>query len=133
MSWTETARVQYARAGLRYQSDTYDAEWAVIAALSSRPQAAGAAARGRSARCRRCDFIYRPHRLPVAFSAEGFSAVLHGAAVFPPLARRRDVGGHQPRVGDAGARNGRARGQSDGGDHRQPIGENHGKRGAERL
>ena len=77
--------------------------------VSSCAKAAGATARGRSARYRRCDFINCPHRLPVAISAQGFSAILHGAAVFPPLARRRDVGGHQPRAGDAGARKGRAR------------------------
>ena len=41
MSWTETARAQYARAGLRYQSDTYDAEWAVIAPFLPAPRLLG--------------------------------------------------------------------------------------------
>ena len=41
MSWTETARVQYARAGLRYQSDAYDAEWAVIAPFLPAPRPLG--------------------------------------------------------------------------------------------
>ena len=41
MSWTETARVQYARAGLCYQSDTYDAEWAVIAPFLPAPRRLG--------------------------------------------------------------------------------------------
>lgn len=29
--WTPTTRAQHSRAGLRYQSDLTDAEWAVIA------------------------------------------------------------------------------------------------------
>ena len=33
MAWTETTRPQYRRDGLRYASDTMDAEWAVIAPL----------------------------------------------------------------------------------------------------
>lgn len=33
MSWTETTRAQYRRDGLRYASDTTDAEWALIAPL----------------------------------------------------------------------------------------------------
>ena len=33
MPWTETTRAQYRRDGLRYASDTTDAEWAVISPL----------------------------------------------------------------------------------------------------
>lgn len=36
MSWTETTRPRYARAGLRYASDLTDREWAVIAPLLPR-------------------------------------------------------------------------------------------------
>jgi hypothetical protein len=31
MPWTETARAEYQRDGLRYASDMTDAEWAIIA------------------------------------------------------------------------------------------------------
>ena len=30
MAWTEITRAQYQRGGLRYASDTTDAEWALI-------------------------------------------------------------------------------------------------------
>ncbi|PQZ65572.1 hypothetical protein CQ057_03020 [Ochrobactrum sp. MYb49] len=33
MAWTETARRDYARRGLRYASDCTDDEWAVVAPL----------------------------------------------------------------------------------------------------
>ena len=33
MPWTEAARAHYARADLRYASDTRDPEWAVVAPL----------------------------------------------------------------------------------------------------
>jgi transposase len=36
--WTEIIRPQYQREGLRYASDTTDAEWAVIAPLMPGPR-----------------------------------------------------------------------------------------------
>lgn len=36
MAWTETARRDYARRGLRYASDCTDDEWAIIAPLLQR-------------------------------------------------------------------------------------------------
>ena len=41
MSWTEAARAQYARADLRYASDTRDDEWALIAPLLPAESALG--------------------------------------------------------------------------------------------
>ena len=37
MSWTEITRAQYRRDGLRYASDTTDAEWSLLAPLLPRP------------------------------------------------------------------------------------------------
>jgi transposase len=41
MPWTEITRVQYERDGLRYASDTTDAEWALIAPLMPLPKRLG--------------------------------------------------------------------------------------------
>ena len=41
MPWTETTRAQYQRSGLRYASDTTDAEWAIIGPLLPPPRALG--------------------------------------------------------------------------------------------
>ncbi|GEN58425.1 hypothetical protein ANI02nite_03090 [Acetobacter nitrogenifigens DSM 23921 = NBRC 105050] len=35
MAWTETTQAQYRREGLEYASDLRDAEWALIASLTS--------------------------------------------------------------------------------------------------
>jgi transposase len=41
MAWTEITRPQYRRDGLRYASDTTDAEWAVIGAQLPKPRRRG--------------------------------------------------------------------------------------------
>jgi transposase len=41
MSWTETTRAQYRRAGLRYASDLADAEWALLERFMPRPSPIG--------------------------------------------------------------------------------------------
>lgn len=41
MAWTEITRIQYRREGLRYASDTTDAEWAVIDAVMPAPRRLG--------------------------------------------------------------------------------------------
>ncbi len=41
MPWTETTRAQYRREGLRYASDTTDAEWAIIGPLPPPPSRLG--------------------------------------------------------------------------------------------
>ena len=41
MPWTEITRAQYLRAGLRYASDTTDAEWAIIGRLLPSPRRLG--------------------------------------------------------------------------------------------
>jgi transposase len=61
----------------------------------------------------------------VADAAKGVSALFDGAALLLPLARHRRVGADQSRAVDAGARGGRARGQSLGRGDRQPIGQDH--------
>jgi len=39
--WTPTTRRQHSRAGLRYETDLTDAEWAVIAPLMPNPAPCG--------------------------------------------------------------------------------------------
>lgn len=41
MPWTETTRLQYRREGLRFASDTTDAEWALLKPLMPEPPGIG--------------------------------------------------------------------------------------------
>ena len=81
--WTSTARQQYSRGELRYESDLSDKKWRLI--VGWMPAQKG---RGRplawSWRGRECDFLYAVQRLSVEVSASGFSAVADGL----PLVRR---------------------------------------------
>ena len=45
MAWTETTRAKYQREGLRYASDTTDAEWSESNRTSRRPRSAGGRAK----------------------------------------------------------------------------------------
>ena len=71
MPWTETTRAQYRREGLRYASDTTDAEWAIISPLLPPPSRLG--------RPRKVDpravldgiSVRASVRLPMAHGAEG--------------------------------------------------------------
>lgn len=69
------------------------------------------------------------HGLPVAATAEGLPAALDGVQLLLGVESVRDAGPHPSRAVDAGARGGGARSQSDGGDHRYPVGQGDGKRG----
>ena len=75
MAWTEITRAQYWRDGLRYASDTTEAEWAACCLFSCLRHAGGAAARSRSAReVIDRDPLHSGDRLPVACAAEDLSA-----------------------------------------------------------
>ena len=89
MPWTETTRPQTVRHGRRYASDTTDEEWALIAPFMPPERPVGRPPHNGPARRVRCDFLHRGYRLPVADVAERLSAGVHGARIFPRLARRR--------------------------------------------
>ena len=86
--WTEITRQKYGREGLRYASDTTDAEWAVIEPLL--PPAKKGRGRLRTTLLRSvvdalfymaqsgCQWRMLPQAVP---------ALHHGAAVFLPVAR----------------------------------------------
>ena len=89
-----------------------------------------ASARNRPAIGRECDLVYGFHRLPVAAIAEGVSALFDRAELFLCVVARGGVCERQSRFGHGGAREGWTRREPDRGRHRQPVGEDHGKRGA---
>src|SRR5271163_1486230 len=65
----------------------------------------------------------------MGFAAKGSAAAQHVERLFPPLGRRRHARSDPPRALREMPGTCRARGQSDGGNHRQPEREKRGKRG----
>ena len=66
------------------------------------------------------DLLRAVDGLPVEGAAEGPAAEEHGALLLHAVGLGRHAGAHPSRALRRGARAGRARGQPDGGDHRQP-------------
>src|SRR3954447_12268757 len=110
MAWTEITRRHYRREGLRYGSDTTDAEWFVMEPLL--PPATSAS--DRHADGDRCDPLHCVHRLPMAAVAQGLPTLLDGAGLFLRLVARRDLCLAQLHPRDGVARGGRPRGEPDG-------------------
>lgn len=71
-----------------------------------------------------------PHGLPVADAATGLWTMAYGAPLLPHLATRWDMAEDSRCPPPEGTQAGRPKDQPLCGDHRQPIGENRGKRGA---
>ena len=86
MAWTEITRQQYRRDGLRYASDTTDAEWSLIEPLLP-PASRSAVHAQQTCGGDQCDPLHCVDGLPVAAVAEGLSALLDGAGLFLRLAR----------------------------------------------
>ncbi len=132
MPWTETTRAQYRRDGLRYASDTTDAEWAILGPLLPPP-------------CR----LGRPREVSLREVLDGILFVLRSGCQWrmvpkdcPPRStlqryfyQWRDAG-LWARINHVLLRDARAfrpPSQSDGGHHRQSIGQDDGERRPERL
>lgn len=90
-----------------------------------RPLADGEHPRSVDRRVHRAD-----DRLPVAGIAQGPAAQEHGARISRTVGMGRHSGPHPPCAVRRGPRDGRKRGQPNGGDHRQPERQGRGKRGA---
>jgi transposase len=127
MAWTEITRPKYQRDGLRYASDTADAEWAVI-----EPHLPPPARRGRRRETKLRDVVdaifyipssgysndfaagtlasLAPIRLPMAPAAQGFPAVLDGATVFLRMAGQWGTANDQSCAAHGRARGRRPRG-----------------------
>src|SRR5215212_6107519 len=88
-----------------------------------------AAANRRSAGGAERDRVRVADRLPVAVPAGGIPEVEYRLLVLRALDRRRDVGARQRPPPPPAARSDRARCRSERRDHRQSIGEDHGKGG----
>src|SRR3984885_6702337 len=93
-------------------------------------QARRAAARGERPRSAERHLLRAVDRLPVAGSAQGFAAEEHGASLLWSVGLGRHAGTHPSRALCRDARAGRGRGQSNGGDHRQPERQGGSKRGS---
>src|SRR3954449_5710727 len=113
MAWTEITRRHYRREGLRYGSDTTDAEWFVMEPLLP-PASALGRPRATDMRTVRCDPLHCVHRLPMAAVAQGLPTLLDGAGLFLRLVARRDLCLAQLHPRDGVARGGRPRGEPDG-------------------
>jgi len=87
-------------------------------------------AAGRQAADRSRADVLRPQRLPMADAAARIRAVAHGAPLLPPVATRWDAAEDSRRPPPTGASPGWPKAQPLGRDHRQPVSEDRGKRGA---
>src|SRR5271156_1850323 len=83
-------------------------------------QARRATARGERPRSAERHLLRAVDRLPVAGSAQGFTAEEYGASLLWPVGLGRHAGTHPPRALCPDARAGRSRSEPDGGGHRQP-------------
>ena len=88
MAWTETARRDYVRRGLRYATDCTDDEWAVVAPLLH-PMGKVGRPREHDPHIVERNPIHRDNRLPMGAITEGIPAVYDGAVPFLPDARQR--------------------------------------------
>ena len=125
MAWTEITRPKYQRDGLRYASDTTDAEWAVIEPHLPPPARCG---RTRETSLRDvvnaifyiaqsgCQWRMLPKDFPPYTTVQRY---------FYAWRDRRDVADHQPCAADGGARSGGPRGKPDRRRDRQPVGQDH--------
>ena len=87
MVWTEITRRHYRRDGLRYESNTTDAEWFVMEPLLP-PASALGRPRATDMRAVIDAILYNVNRLPMATVAEGFPTLLDGAGLFLRLVAR---------------------------------------------
>src|SRR5450759_5796359 len=98
--WTEITRPQDRRDGLRYASDTTDAEWALIAPHLPPPPRRRRRPRSTEPRGRGCDILPCSVGLPVADAAEGFPTLQPCTAVFLSPARWCGLALGQPGTAD---------------------------------
>src|SRR5580704_13695593 len=129
--WTQAHREDHKQSGPGLPSDLTDAQWAASGAVDPGGEARRPAAQDRYARGDECDLLSFAHGLPVAVSAaRPVSAALDGLQHLPPVPARRRLGAHLGRASCGAARGVAPRRQPDRRDHRQPIAESGGKRGA---
>jgi transposase len=79
MGWTETARREHDRSGLRYASDCTDEEWAVIRPLLRRTSRVGRPRKHKARTLWGCDPVYRIDGVPMGATAQGLPALHDGA------------------------------------------------------
>ena len=126
--WTEITRPKYERTGLRYASDLTDAEWRVIEPHMPAPQALG---RPRTTDLREvvnailyvlrsgCPWRLLPKDFPPRSTVQRYFAAWRDDALWARINHHLLMGGPRGRG---------ARGQPIGRRHRQPVGQDHGKR-----
>src|ERR1700726_1866015 len=114
MAWTEITRRHCRREGLRYESDTTDAEWFVMEPLLPPCFSAWASPCNRHANGDKCDPLHCVHRLPMAAIAEGLPTLLDGAGLFLRVVARRNLRLAQLHSRHGVTRGGWPRGEPDG-------------------
>lgn len=82
MPWTETARRQYRRDGLRYAGDLTDAEWALVEPFMPKPSPVGRPRSTNLAQGGGGVLLHGRDGMPVAVAAEGIFALFDGAGLF---------------------------------------------------
>jgi hypothetical protein len=110
MARTKITRPHYRRDGMRYESDTTDAEWFVIVPLLPLASALGASACNRHADGDRCDSLHRVHSLPMAADTQGLPSLLDGSRLFRRVVARRTLCLAELHSGNGIARGGWPRG-----------------------
>ena len=102
MSWTETARRDHARRGLRYSSDLTDREWALISPFLPEPRPLG---HPRTTDLREVvnAILYLASRLRVVAAAQGLPALHDRPALLLRLARPWGPEDDQPSSRHGGA------------------------------
>src|SRR6478736_2614020 len=113
MAWTEITRRHYRREGLRYGSDTTDAEWFVMEPLLP-PASALGRPRATDMRTVIDAILYIASTGCQWRQLQGLPTLLDGAGLFLRLVARRDLCLAQLHPRDGVARGGRPRGEPDG-------------------
>jgi len=94
--WTPTTRRQHSRAGLRYETDLIDAEWAVIKPLMPRPEPRGRPPVWTTREILNAMVSRSARRYRMAADPQGSTAAFDHVRLLQPLARHRAVRPDQP-------------------------------------
>ena len=127
--WSNENRARYDRSKLRYPSDLTDAEWALIEPLIP-PAKRGGNKRTVNVREVVNGLMYVLSTGCQWRALPKLAAAQHRQPLFPALGPSGHAPSHPSRALRQMPRAGGARGQPDGGNHRQPEREERGKRGA---
>src|SRR6202046_5307135 len=129
--WTRPHREPYKQSGAGLPSDLTDAQWERLEPLIPAAKSGWRPRKDGYARGDERDLLSPADGLSLAVSAaRPVSSAFDGLQYLPPVPARRRMGADLGRASYGAARSARPRGQPDRRDHRQPVAESGGKRGA---